>query len=191
MHHDAQPTADEQHMAQKMAADIRCDVCEAILTQMTGAMTELKEIDVMLAGDTGGKFQEPDGHHEKRILTHKHGCNKHFKDELIAEGYDVRNCTAEEKKTKPEGTEYCLYMMDKAAHEDDHHDYHLHKEALFYACETSVGHWHQEMAEVLLKKLKPASLEKWKTTPTIIIQKTCKKIARCAGRKHQHSVEEL
>merc|ERR1711972_876152 len=80
-----------------------------------------------------------------QMLEHKKGCNKHFKDELIAEGYMVRQC----KDVVPGRTdsEPCLWRGKDKPNEQAIDAYELWKEGLFHACEKSVGAYNDVMAE--------------------------------------------
>ncbi|CAK0887268.1 unnamed protein product, partial [Prorocentrum cordatum] len=87
-----------------------------------------------LEGDPG---YEPTGDMvTDRMLSHKKGCNKHFKDELIAEGYRVRPCR---DAAEGEPSEPCLHKEDRRPNEMSSETYEIWKEGLFYACEQTVG----------------------------------------------------
>merc|ERR1712046_131353 len=72
-----------------------------------------------------------------RMLSHKKGCNKHFKDELIAEGYVLRVC----KDVVPGRTdsEPCFHKDSSKPSESAVDSYELWKESFFYACEQTVS----------------------------------------------------
>merc|ERR1712232_119962 len=106
-----------------------------------------------------------------QMLSHKKGCNKHFKDELIAEGYVLRVC----KDVIPgrNDSEPCLWQEQEKPNQQSVDSYELWKEGLFYACEKTVGTYNDVIAEFL-----GAALHSSKNR-TFIVQTACNVHARC------------
>ncbi|CAK0887270.1 unnamed protein product, partial [Prorocentrum cordatum] len=113
-----------KHMFNRRPTDADRDEGEAVQDDLADA----------LEGDPG---YEPTGDMvTDRMLSHKKGCNKHFKDELIAEGYRVRPCR---DAAEGEPSEPCLHKEDRRPNEMSSETYEIWKEGLFYACEQTVG----------------------------------------------------
>jgi len=165
-----QPSEDDRIEALATAQKIRCDVCTEIVASLAAQAKSFSEDDIadMLDGDTDyaltGELVTD------RMLQHKKGCNKHFKDELIAKGFTVRQC----KDVAPEkgAQEPCLHREPEPPGEQARETYEIWKESLFYACEQSVAHFKDDIAASLSEALRAG---KNKTEASV-----CKSEARCS-----------
>jgi len=168
-----QPTEADRDEAQRLAAKLRCDVCTALLVSLVRRAKSLSEDDLAeaLEGDvdheiTGDPVTD-------QMLSHKKGCNKHFKDELVAEGYSVRVC----RDVIPSGndSEPCLYHDENAKPNQQAVDsYEIWKEGLFHACEQTVSRHSDVLAEYLSAALRTGG------NRTAIMEAACKTQARCS-----------
>merc|ERR1711924_5365 len=130
------PTVADRDEALNVAGKIRCDVCRVILSSLASKAVGHSEDD--LADALEGNVDSPltgDNVHDQ-MLKHKKGCNKHFKDELVGEGWVLRTC----KDVVPGRTdmEPCLHNVGDKPSDTSIDSYELWKEALFYACEQTV-----------------------------------------------------
>ncbi len=96
------PTDRDRAEAIDMALDVRCDVCKVIvLGAMSKAesMTEDHLLD-QLEGplDEGARPIEGD-EQGSRVVMNKRGCNKLYKDDLMALGWRVRKCDVSNVQT--------------------------------------------------------------------------------------------
>merc|ERR1719217_1249499 len=86
------PSEFDMEEAYKVADILRCDVCETILQSLLGKAENLADdaIADVLEGNTD---YAPTGEKVRdQMLQHKKGCNKHFKDELISQGWVLKMC---------------------------------------------------------------------------------------------------
>merc|ERR1719277_753647 len=109
-----------------------------------------------------------------QILDHKKGCQKHYKDELIAEGWTLERC----KDVFPERNDSapCFYRHpDDYATPDEEtiDDYEMWKEAVFHACETTIGQHNDELASELAELLQDGGDKR------AAVRSACIKKAKC------------
>lgn len=156
---DTQPSTENQAKSLRLADDIRCDVCETILHHVikkirdhpTIGITEdyvHDALDGMLENEHEYQHVEDDGSQFAHVDWHKRGCNKHFKDEFVALGYHVVLCDAE-KKPKKAGMA-CVKKGD-LPNEHSMETYEVWKEAVFYACEHTIGTYTDEIRDAIVK----------------------------------------
>eukprot|EP00927_Polykrikos_kofoidii_P043516 TRINITY_DN37583_c0_g1_i1.p1 TRINITY_DN37583_c0_g1~~TRINITY_DN37583_c0_g1_i1.p1 ORF type:complete len:256 (-),score=40.16 TRINITY_DN37583_c0_g1_i1:56-823(-) len=168
------PTEADRNEAFQIASLIRCDVCVAIVESLVAKAKSISADDLadMLEGY---ETYAPTGDHvTDAMLSHKKGCNKHFKDELIAEGWELRMC----KDVVPGRTDSapCLHHGSSKPGAIQIDAYELWKEALFHACEQSVARHNDILATSLAKSLKDGGLNR-----SAVIRLACEEQARCAG----------
>mmetsp|Transcript_111897 Transcript_111897/g.256554 ORF Transcript_111897/g.256554 Transcript_111897/m.256554 type:complete len:156 (+) Transcript_111897:299-766(+) len=89
-----------------------------------------------------------------RVEQNRKGCNKHYKDEVLRLGFRPRKCQHPENETVPEGApEFCLEQSDSRPDDRSMDTYSRESEAVFYACESTVGRYGDEMARALSEYL--------------------------------------
>ncbi|KAF4662813.1 hypothetical protein FOL46_005125 [Perkinsus olseni] len=147
------PTDDDRSHSLTIANKVRCDVCEEILKELLPKAQSLAHIDDILDvlespidEDTLKKSTDPQ---VNRINLSRTGCNKHFKDSLLARGFHAGPC---EDKVQGNGnedvTDICLKKgtpKTEAQMEVYNRDY----DALYYACEATIGRYGDDIAEYL------------------------------------------
>jgi len=168
-----QPSEKDRDEAIGVATKIRCDVCTEILSSLVKKAADLSgdELADKLEGNTD--YEKTGDPVEDRMLAHKKGCNKHFKDELIAEGFTLKPC----KEVFPEGseTEPCLARDGSKPNDMAINSYEVWKESLFYACEQTVSRYSDDLAEFLASEL-PGSGNR-----TATIRNACESLAKCSS----------
>lgn len=147
-----QPSEEDRETAVEVATALRCDVCAAIVGSLVAQAKSFGEDDLadVLEGNVD---HEPTGDEvTDRMLSHKKGCNKHFKDELIAYGYVVRQC----KDVIPgrNDSSPCLHKTEGKPSQNAVDTYELWKEGLFHACEQTVAHYGDALAARLAEVLR-------------------------------------
>lgn len=170
-----QPTEKDRDEALGVAAKIRCDVCVAVVESLVQKAAGLSEDHLADALEGNVEYERSGDRVQDRMLEHKKGCNKHFKDELIAEGYSLKSC----KEVDPSRSDDdpCLWQNASATPNQMAIDaYEMWKECLFYACEQTVGRWGDSLAEYLADAL-PGSADRRAT-----IRGACERLAHCRGR---------
>lgn len=172
-----QPSDEDRNEAVDIAAYLRCDVCAAVVGSLVAQAKSFSEDDLadVLEGNTD---YEPTGDEvTDRMLSHKKGCNKHFKDELVAHGYVVRQC----KDVVPgrNDSNPCLHKTEGKPSASSVDTYELWKEGLFHACEQTVARNGDtiaaRLAEVLREEAAPGDR-------AAAVRAACEVEARCAGR---------
>merc|ERR1712023_358160 len=109
------------------------------------------------------------------MLQHKKGCQKHFKDELIAEGWVLKVCN-ETGQVPDDGRgpmDPCLFKGDSKPGEMAIEAYEIWKEGMFFACEHTIGRYNDDIAAFLADEL-PSSADKAST-----LQQACNEQALC------------
>lgn len=178
------PPDDEDRMeALQMAKDIKCAACEVLLEnllQRAESFTEdhiLDQFDGELLETAPSQNQQ-----EHRVNQNRKGCNKHFKDELLLRGWFASRCEEDSEDTGQEtgdsGKIWCLKRSDRLPTERDVDTYNVKNEAIFHACEGTIGRNGPEIAEKLVE-LKEAERE---MTLSEMIKVTCREAGRCASK---------
>lgn len=144
------PSQDNVDRSLALADEVRCEICETLLTQIlknAKSLSDADEIYDLLEGHQEKEFKPTGDEQRDRIEEHKRGCNKHFKDEFVFKGYQVRNCDDE----KPNG-DICVKKMNFEPGKMYREAYDVEKEAVFYACQHTIGTYPDEITEVILEK---------------------------------------
>lgn len=169
-----QPSEADRAEAIGLAVKVRCDACLQIMTSLLTKASTLDE-DGLADQIEGNEDYEKTGDHVTDVmLSHKKGCNKHFKDELIAKGWTLRTC--KEVDAERNDTEPCLHREASAPSPQAQDSYELWKEVLFYACEQTVGRFGDALAQHLAEAL-PESLNRSR-----VVEDACRSHARCLPR---------
>merc|ERR1712146_221735 len=100
-------------------------------------------IQDQLDGEMDGPPEPSYNAQDARVNANRKGCNKHFKDELLLKGHQIRNCkdiASETDGKKGTGNKtYCLEKSPSLPSERDVDTYSVRNEALFYACESTIA----------------------------------------------------
>jgi len=172
------PTEADFENAQKVAHEVRCTVCVHILQSLLSRARSYSEDDIadVLEGNT--EYERTGDAVEDQMLKHKKGCNKHFKDDLIAEGFMLRPC----KEVAPEvknDTSPCLWQSGEKPSKQAVDTYEVWKEGVFYACEQSISHHTDALSEALAEQLRAARDVNF----TEVAQEACHRISKCESAK--------
>jgi len=188
------PPDDTDRMeALKMGEDIKCTTCETILHRLMKRVESISEDHIMDALDgEPDEIPELTGDDQAdRVSSHKRGCNKHFKDEVLERGFLVEKCPAvsvtidtgdDADKDRPKHKEWCLRNAGSEKVGRGVDTYSTRSEAAFYACENTIARHGAEIASYLADKLDGEG----STSLAGAVKDACRKAARCdgaAGRK--------
>lgn len=170
-----QPSEQDREEAIGVGTKIKCDVCVATVESLLSKASSLSEDNIADVLEGNVEYEPTGDFVTDRMLSHKKGCNKHFKDELVAEGWTLRSC----KDVFPDrsDSEPCLYKDAQSRPNQQAIDsYEVWKECIFHACEQTVSRFSDSLAEYLAEEL-PGSSNRSATVRT-----ACEKQARCAAR---------
>lgn len=201
-HFDTEPNEQDKSSAMLAGGDVKCDVCRAILTDVMenlikdkrlGSASDQDKIFEALEADsiTDDKTQELARDMKSYVKLHRRGCNKLFKDSYLSKGFNIRAChklakgqssTTPEEIQAPWACEYKTRNIPSVAEMDT---YSVQKEAIFYACESTIGKYRDDLSEHLAagyQKLREQSLKE-------LVTNACRKTAKCTIRKPSESAE--
>lgn len=177
----------ERVTAKKVALDIKCDVCQEVLTAVLERykkdfkyqfnedliMEELfnkpeEELPLLYTTDVGALNNQ-----ERYVSAHRKGCNKHFKEEVIQKGWQVAFCKGKET--------HCLKNSRITPDRIDVETYSMEKEAIFYACEETVSKYGEEIVTNLVEfQQLVGDMSKHQLQKAVASQ--CRKTAKCLDR---------
>eukprot|EP00929_Paragymnodinium_shiwhaense_P104085 TRINITY_DN6807_c0_g1_i2.p1 TRINITY_DN6807_c0_g1~~TRINITY_DN6807_c0_g1_i2.p1 ORF type:complete len:269 (-),score=58.55 TRINITY_DN6807_c0_g1_i2:107-913(-) len=174
------PSDKDMDEAMRIADVLRCDVCEAILSSLLGKAENLAEdaIADVLEGNTD--YPMTGERVRDQMLQHKRGCNKHFKDELVAKGWVLKTCNETGEVGGEKGRaamDPCLFQSGETPSEMAVEVYELWKEGFFYACEQSIGAHNDDIAAFLANAL-PTSEDR-----TATLREACRVPGKCQKTK--------
>merc|ERR1719379_36411 len=120
--------------------------------------------------------------HERLVEKHRIGCNKHFKDNFLNLGYQVKECMkfppgADPKKDKG-ALGFCAWPGGKPP--DDIDVYSVEKEAAYFACQYTVGKHTEQIAKYISKKFEKNATKELDD----VVRDACLKKANCLDRKY-------
>lgn len=191
---DAQPKPTDKDRALEAGGDLRCVVCENILLDVVQTVSRRRRPDA----DSIAEALEADFIDEDKIesaptdmLKHvekkKRGCNRLFKENYLAKGLDAEGCF----KLRDGQEENVPYYMKASftcfkRHENYTRNdtllntYSVKSEAIFYACESTVSKYREELAEFIAIRLKKESALVADTEAlSKLTAEACKKKAKC------------
>eukprot|EP00746_Dinoflagellata_sp_MGD_P136803 gnl/MRDRNA2_/MRDRNA2_70672_c0_seq1.p1 gnl/MRDRNA2_/MRDRNA2_70672_c0~~gnl/MRDRNA2_/MRDRNA2_70672_c0_seq1.p1 ORF type:complete len:210 (+),score=55.11 gnl/MRDRNA2_/MRDRNA2_70672_c0_seq1:142-771(+) len=178
----------ERADAKKIALDIRCRVCEEILMALlqrskTGSgpyqldedwiMEQLfnkpeEDLPLLYTYDAGALNDQ-----ERFVSAHRKGCNKHFKEELVQKGWQVVMCKGQPR--------HCLEKSEHVPSRSDAETFSMEKDAIFYACQDTLGEHGEEIASNLAELQQVVGdMSKQQVQKAIAAQ--CRKTAKCIDR---------
>jgi len=193
------PDDDDRMESLRMAEDIKCTACVAIVRNLLKKAESNSEDHIMdqLDGELVEVPELTDNPQENRVNANRKGCNKHFKDELLLRGWSVSRCPEAEgakltvqavneegaagtkgSEVAPlarEGQEFCLEQRSRLPTERDVDTYSTRNEAAFYACENTVARYAQEIASLIAQRLEDGGDREE------AIHAACEEAARCRG----------
>ncbi len=166
------PNDDDREESLRRSRFVLCDVCETVLVNLLRS-TNLKDEDDILdalegVGDDERSSLDPQ---IERIRRGKRGCQRHFKDSLMAFGYRLSECG---------NARHCL-VRGNPRDPDDMDTYTRDNEGLFYACDQTVGSNLDRLARFFVKNSKAV-----KSLPELVKQ-GCVYVAKC----NRHGKNEL
>lgn len=173
-----QLTEVDRDEARAGAAQVRCDVCALIVESLVQKAASWSEDGLADQFEGHTEYDKTGDESLDLMLAHKKGCNKHFKDELVAEGWFLTSC----KEVRPErGEGMCLWQTPNKPDEVSLNSYQTWKEALFFACEQTVGAHSDALAEYLAGALTKSA------NRTATVRTACERHAKCSKRKSRGS----
>lgn len=195
---DRKPKPDDKEKAIMGGGDVKCDVCEVILTNVLdglGAKTDNDAILEALEADwiDEDKVEATDIDMLKHVEKKKVGCNRLYKDQFLAKGWDGYGCYKLMEGQTEDGTMpfekapwLCIQHTGKIPNTTEINTYSVKMESLFYACESTIGRYREKIASFLAKRLKKLERESVKD----IAAEVCRQKAKCdEERKPSESVE--
>eukprot|EP00930_Biecheleria_cincta_P055123 TRINITY_DN41485_c0_g1_i1.p1 TRINITY_DN41485_c0_g1~~TRINITY_DN41485_c0_g1_i1.p1 ORF type:complete len:241 (-),score=58.51 TRINITY_DN41485_c0_g1_i1:294-1016(-) len=174
--YEKKPTEADFENAQKVAGEIRCPVCKAIVESLMKKAKSFSEDDLADVLEGNADYVPTGDRVTDQMNKHRKGCNKHFKDELVAVGYMLRQCKDVAPDFKNDSSP-CLWKNADPPSQHSVDTYEVWKEGLFYACEQSVGRHTDELAEALAEKLPGTDLSD--ASCAKLADELCHSIARC------------
>lgn len=178
------PSGEDFQHAQKVAEEVRCVVCAKILASLLAKARSFSEDDIADVLEGNAEYDRSGDPVTDQMLKHKRGCNKHFKDELVAQGYMLRACREVAPDYKND-TSPCLWQSPTPPSQQAIDTYEVWKEGFFYACEQSVARHSDALADELAGRLR--SLGREEQNLTHIAEEVCKTAAAC-GQKNKAEV---
>merc|ERR1712151_1345099 len=131
------------------------------------------------------------GRDEQNIEKSRRGCNRHFKDSFMAKGWDIRECVkfptgVDPGKERDRGAPgICAWQTDKIPTEDKMATYSIENEAIFFACQHTLGKYGDELAGFLSEQLQTRA-----KSPSDVFGEACREKAKCLDRKYSLSIEK-
>ncbi|CAE7502200.1 SCLY [Symbiodinium natans] len=193
------PSDEDFQHAQKVAEEVRCVVCAKIVASLLARARSFSEDDIADVLEGNVDYERTGDPVTDQMLKHKRGCNKHFKDELVAQGYMLRSCREVAPDYKND-TSPCLWHNPDPPSQQAVDTYEVWKEGLFYAAWTNLGFWtwstmicraqaceqsvsrHTDaLAEELASRLR--SLHREEQNLTLIAEEVCKTTAKCDQKR--------
>jgi hypothetical protein len=171
------PNDEDRAESLRLSQHVLCDVCETVLSRVLKNVN-FRDEDAVLDALEGiniheRPFRDPQ---MERIRIGKRGCQRHFKDSLMAHGFRLSHteCTPPDRK-------FCLFQ-GSPRDSDDMDTYTRDNEALFFACEQTVGAHIDQIAKYV------NSLTRISTDTFSII---CRKISKCAKQQTTSTLHDL
>lgn len=167
----------DRQLAAKIADDVKCPACEALLERMVGRAKYKTEDGIMdvFENDTIPDWKVGQDAQVDQMMRDRKGCNKHFKDELLYEGWKVSRCVSNRAK------EWCLEKGNKPSLEQVE-TFSPENDAFWYVCSGILLAHGTELASFIAEKLEDSEpLKK-------AVKAACKQVADCDGsqlRKRQ------
>jgi len=213
---DTAPEGDGE-LVEKIARDVGCHVCQRVLAGLLEPLPRRKWheeslLEVIEGGLGEGVAYDDDALQahltqppeyrsaELRVLRKLRGCNRHFKAELLSKGFVARPCPNPESGSAPPREtlvqRWCLGQQLRADSvpltpgSGDLLKYDAQKEALYRACERTVGEHASELAESLPSVLRKVGgvadvLPGAQNQHNKTLHEACTRVARCESGENQ------
>lgn len=184
------PDDDDRIEALKMSEDFKCRACEILVESLLQRAESHSEDHIMDQFD--GELQEEvdyvENPQENRVNRNRKGCNKHFKDEILLQGWMPKRCSEPDgtvDSTPAEERPWCLEQRGGKPTERDVDTYSVRNEAAFYACENTVGRYGLEIASFLAERLEDGG-----DGVKAAVGDACRQEARCGGNPRRRKKSE-
>jgi len=198
----------EPHQQDKQASmlaggDIKCDVCEVILaktlqdltkaSKLNGGTMDQDNIEEALEADAidQEKVEKAADRMEEYVERYKKGCNKLFKDNFLALGWDAVACHNQvpfDMVPQPPNGRIpwaCARDVHEAPSKEDMNTYTVERESIHYACEATITRHRDELARFVAEHYE----EYKKSPPKKLAAAACKEAAKCKVRKPTETIE--
>jgi len=165
-------TDEDRHLAVKIAHDVKCPACEALLERMVGRAKYKTEDGIMdvFENDTIPEWKVGLDQQLDQMMMNRKACNKHFKDEMLFEGWAVEKCISNT------GKEWCLVKGNKPT-EEQVETFSSENDAFWYVCSATIAAHGSELASFIAERMEDSEpLKK-------AVKAACKKVADCDGTK--------
>jgi hypothetical protein len=195
--YDEEPQKTDKETSILAGGDMKCEVCEMILADVLqkiksydhDTILEALEADVI---DEDAVEAAPT-RMEKYVEMHKKGCNKLFKESVLAKGYNADPCHKIAKgqtqftPLEEQAPWACLRRRgQEPPSNDDMNMYSVQRESVYHACEATIGRHRDEITSFLA----PETLRTNKTRPQKDqVAAACRKAAKCEKRKPSETPE--
>ena len=188
------PDDDDRRESIRMSEDIRCAACEELVKTLVQRSESLSEDHVMdmFDGELPGPVALTDDPQENRVNQNRKGCNKHFKDELLLQRWFPQKCgeahpgadasAPAEAGPRPE---WCLKRLKTPVSERDADTYSARNEAIWHACESTVGKYGHELAADISSRLEDGGQLAEAAAASCLEAARCAKAPRKARRRRR------
>lgn len=202
--YNATPQAVDTEHAMLAGGDIKCEVCEVILSDVvrelrkadkfndkTGIDMILEALEAETIDDH--KVDNAATEMERAVEKNKKGCNRHFKDRYFAKGWSVEQCHKTytiQKNAKPSLADEdvnvpaaCSKHTGYIPNTTEMNTYTVPAESVHFACQSTIGHYRDDIAEALV------AIAANPSAPALVSD-ACRKQGKCLKRKKSESLEQ-
>jgi len=193
---DQPPTATDKEHAILAGGDVKCVVCETILADLFSkpGKKDFDTIVEMLEADSVSEKAIADAatEMERFVERYKKGCNKLFKDNFVAKGWAVTNCTRlgkHQNESTPEEVRAPWACAEKTdvPNKTRLNTYSVKMEAMHYACEVTIARNRDELSDFLANRFKKAGRDTQSLKE--LYQLACRKMGKCLQRRDSESAD--
>lgn len=203
LHYDDMPQHTDRNHAMLAGGDVKCEACSGIIRDLLNGLSAKKLLgqgndevvifDALEAAlsDEEKELATKDGltDMEKYVAYRRAGCNKLFKDNWLAQGWRIRSGhqLAEHQPfdapTEQQAPWAFARQSSRLPSAKDMDTYSVQNEAMFYACEATIGRHSDDIAEALVKELKTTTPDK------LNLDEICQKVGKCLQRPAHETAE--
>jgi len=197
--YDVTPQTTDVDHAILAGGDVKCKVCEIILQDLfgTGESKDYDSIEDALVADsvTEEAIEKAENEMERFVVKHKKGCNKLYKDNFLAHGWTITNCTrlAEgQNASTPKAARAAWACVEKSSNKPSDQELKTHsipKEAAHYACQVTIERNRDELAEYLAEQFKKPHSRDTQSVKELY-EFACRKPGKCLVRGEKESPTE-
>lgn len=195
-----EPKPEDDVAAKKAAEDIKCQVCEVILGHLLETVGMLASEDELLSllesEPSEAEVEAATAKRDKNLVQlakGRKGCARHFKDSYLRQGWDVEGCVIprpqkegsagdKQEQIPPWLTVYgtCTKSGQPVQNETKMNTWSVRMEAIYWACQLSLGAHMEAVAAFVAAGLKQGGAE-----PQALVKEACEKTAKCKTLKYQ------